>query len=224
MTPAVAPRRASALAALALAAGVTAACADDPTAPRAPAAAGQSSLSGYTSVVTTTSTNVTSGTSGTSGTSVTSSSLGGGTASVTLTISPTTSATFQINAHKVRIVAGSVCDPATSGYGPTLWDAPCTPAIATVTVTAKSWTDANGRPRVSFSPDLRFVPGKVNTIWLMDKNAAASQSGVLAWCPTGGTVCVDESETDASLVTNYTSDGYAYRRLKHFSGYTIGAY
>jgi len=216
VTPAVAPRRARALAALA--AGLTAACADDPTAPRAPAAAGQSSLSGYTSVVTTTST------SATSVTSVTSSSSSGGTSSVTLTISPTTSATFQINAHKVRIVAGSVCDPATSGYGPTLWDAPCTPAAATVTVTAKSWTDANGRPRVSFWPDLRFVPGKVNTIWLMDKNAAASQSGVLAWCPTGGTACVDESETDASLVTNYTSDGYAYRRLKHFSGYTIGAY
>jgi hypothetical protein len=198
--------------AFALVAGVAAACAADPTAPRAPAAAGQSSLIGSTSVVTTTST------------SSTSSSSGGGTSSVTLTISPTTSATFQINAHKVRIVAGSVCDPATSGYGPTLWDAPCTPAKSTVTVTAKSWTDANGRPRVSFAPDLRFVPGKVNTIWLLDKNAAASQSGVLTWCPTGGTACVDESETDASLVTNYTSDGYAYRRLKHFSGFTIGAY
>jgi hypothetical protein len=140
-----------------------------------------------------------------------------------MTITPTTTATFTVNNHRVKIVAGSICDPATSGYGPTLWDAPCQPATTTVTVTAKAWTGADGHPIVTFSPDLRFVPGKINTIWLLDRNAAAQQKGVLAWCPTGATTCVDESRNDPSLVTQYSTDGYAHRRLKHFSGYTVVA-
>jgi hypothetical protein len=76
---------------------------------------------------------------------------------------------------------------------------------------------------ITFSPDLRFVPGKVNTIWLLDRTAASLQKGVLVWCPTGTLTCVDESQADPSLVTRYTADGYAYRRLKHFSGYTVTA-
>ncbi len=138
-----------------------------------------------------------------------------------MTITPTTNATFTVNRHRVQIVPGSVCDPATSGYGPSLWDAPCRPATSSVKVTAKAWTSPDGRPMISFSPDLRFVPGKVNTIWLLDPTAAARQAGVLAWCPTGSATCVDESRGDPSLATRYTADGYAYRRLKHFSGFTI---
>ena len=58
---------------------------------------------------------------------------GSGSAStITLTIGPTTTATFQINAHRVRSEAGSICDPATSGYGPAYWDQPCTPAKSTI--------------------------------------------------------------------------------------------
>jgi hypothetical protein len=184
----------AAVPALALAvAGLTVACADGPTAPVA--APARALLATSTT----------------------------GTSTVTLTIAPTTTATFTVNSHRVKIVAGSVCDPATAGYGPALWDAPCQPAATTVRVTAKAWTGADGRPVVTFSPDLRFVPGKVNTIWLLDRAAAAQQTGVLAWCPTGAATCVDEGKTDASLVTQYTADGYAYRRLKHFSGYTVVA-
>ncbi len=201
--------------------GLATACADGPTAPvgapaGAPARALAARLPG---------TSISLGSSTTTSTSTSTSSTtgAGSTAAVTLTITPTTTATFTINAHRVRIVAGSICDPATSGYGPGLWDAPCTPASKTVTVQATSTVGADGHPVVTFSPDLRFVPGKVNTIWLLDREAAAQQSGVLAWCPTGGAACVDEGATDPSLVTRYTADGFAYRRLKHFSGYTVTA-
>ena len=178
-----------------------------------------------TSTTSSTSTSSTStSTSSTSSTSVVSSSSsstsGGDTARVTLTITPTTTATFQVNVHRVRIVAGSICEPATSGYGVGRWDAPCAPAKGTVT--AKAWTTSTGRPMVSFSPDVRFVPGKVNTIWLLDKKAAVNKLDPLTWCPTGSTTCVDESLTDASLKTSYTADGYATRRIKHFSGFNTG--
>ncbi len=201
--------------------GLVTACADGPTAPASvPAGAPARALA--TIQLGTSSPTGTSTTTPT--TTTTSSATGAGsTSAVTLTITPTTTATFTINAHRVRIVAGSICDPATSGYGPGLWDAPCTPASKTVTVKATAAVGADGHPVVTFSPDLRFVPGKVNTIWLLDRDAASQQAGVLAWCPTGGTACVDEGATDPSLVTRFTADGFAYRRLKHFSGYTVTA-
>lgn len=219
-----------------------AACADggltEPGGPRAggsfAAASGSSSpttvvtSSRSTSRESSSSASVSSSTSGGSSSSTvvvsssSSSSRGGDTSRVTLTISPTTTATFQVNVHRVRIAAGSICEPSTSGYGPALWDAPCTPAKGTVTVTAKAWTTAGGRPMVSFSPDVRFVPGKVNTIWLLDRTAAANKADPVTWCPTGQTTCVDESLKDASLKTSYTSDGYATRRIKHLSGFNTG--
>jgi hypothetical protein len=147
----------------------------------------------------------------------------GDTTTVLLSIGPKTNTTFSIGEHKVQIVAGSICDPATAGYGPALWDAPCQPSKETVLVTAKAYTSAEGRPVLTFTPDLRFVPGRTNKIWLLDPAAASRQAGVLAWCPTGGAACVDEGATDASLATDYTGQGYAHRRIKHFSGYTVVA-
>lgn len=189
------------------------------TGPAAAARPGDPAYGVSTSIVTTTSS---SGGSTSTTTNATSTSTNGDTARVTLTISPTTNATFQVNTHKVQIVPGSVCDPKTSGYGPGSWNVPCTPAKSTVTVTAKSWTTKDGHPMVAFSPDIRFVPGKVNTIWLLDTKAASAKLDPLTWCPGNGAACVNEGATDGDLVTKYTSDGYASRRLKHFSGYTVG--
>lgn len=194
-----------------------AACAErgvtEPGGARAEAAGASQAVHTYTHTVTTG-----------SGTVTTASSTGtnGDTARVTLSISPTTTATFQVNVHRVFITAGSICDPATSGYGVGTWDRPCTPAKTTVRVTAKAWTNKSGHPVVVFSPDLRFVPGKVNTIRLLDRNAAAQQVDPLTWCPTGTTACVNEAQSDPTLATVYTSDGYASRRIKHFSGFTMG--
>ncbi|MDF1503864.1 hypothetical protein [Roseisolibacter sp. H3M3-2] len=126
------------------------------------------------------------------------------------------------NAHKLSMPAGAVCDPQTSGYGPSLWDAACTPLAQPITFTAKSWTSAAGRPRITFSPDVRFVPGKVVTLRLKDVQASDLGVGALVWCPQSGAACVDEGATDASLATYFSkNEMFVFRRLKHFSGYTV---
>ena len=118
--------------------------------------------------------------------------------------------------------AGAVCDPLTSGYGVGTWDQACVPALAPIVFTSKAWTDAAGRPHLTVSPDVRFVPGKVVTLRLKDPEAASQGIGTLAWCPTGGTTCVNEAATDASLTTYFSKNElFVYRRLKHFSGYHI---
>jgi hypothetical protein len=181
--------------------GTLAACSDAPTAPAsAPApAAGPSRLLGTTVAA-------------------------GDTSYTTLTLSPSTNTTWVIGGlHKLQIAAGSVCDPATSGYGPSLWDAPCATATQPVTVTAKAWTSAEGHPVVTFSPDLRFAPGKVNTLWLNDRDAAQA-GGAIVWCPSDGSACVDEGAADQAVATRTDApNGKMYRRLKHFSGYTVVA-
>src|SRR3712207_2879784 len=73
-------------------------------------------------------------------------------ASSSSTVGDTTVTSFTLNGNGGSwvIVAGeheltfdkglsSVCDPATSSYGPGEWDKPCTPATAPITVTAKVW-------------------------------------------------------------------------------------
>jgi hypothetical protein len=124
--------------------------------------------------------------------------------------------------HKLVIPRGAICDPATSGYGPTLWDAPCTPAAAAIDFVAKTWTDAGGHPRIEITPDVRFVPGTVVTMYLKDKQASLDATSNIAWCPTGGAACVDESAADASLQpTRDGANGWISRRVKHFSGYNV---
>jgi len=55
--------------------------------------------------------------------------------------------------------ANSVCDPATSSYGPGTWDQPCTTLAdgQSVTVTA-TYGFTNHGLSVDFSPALRFNP------------------------------------------------------------------
>ena len=45
----------------------------------------------------------------------------------------------------------------------------------------------------------------------------------VAWCPSDGTACVDESAADPSVDTQYGTNGFTSRRIKHFSGYTVVA-
>ena len=124
--------------------------------------------------------------------------------------------------HRLTLPAGAVCDLLTSGYGPTLWDAPCLPALVPVAFTARSWRDAAGRPHIRFSPDVRFVPGAVVTLRLKDAVAATQGLGTIVWCPTGQTSCVDEARTDPTMQTRYEpQQGFVFRRLKHFSGYNV---
>jgi len=120
--------------------------------------------------------------------------------------------------HKVEFAANAVCDPATSGYGIGLWDTPCAPATAPIRFIVTSWRDANGRAQVDFSPDVRFVPGTVETLYLND-NPGKAKRATIQWCASA-TLCVDESLTDPTLATRISA-GRVERRIKHFSGYNV---
>ena len=115
----------------------------------------------------------------------------------------------------------SICDPAQSSYGVTEWDAACTPYLGFVQVTAKSWNSIDGHPRIDFEPALRFVPSTTVTLEMRDKQAANPASDlVILYCTPDG--CVDEAMTDPSVATQRNNrTGFVFRRVKHFSSYTI---
>jgi hypothetical protein len=149
----------------------------------------------------------------------------------TFTINPGTATTRVLGEHKVQFPADAVCDPATSSYGPGTWDAPCAPLGRgqKVTVTARSYTTAEGEPRVDFAPALRFVPAADKAVVLSLKhkpNAAgpqpASDNAAILYCP-DASACVDEALADETLVTQADlKGGFLFRRIKHFSGYSVG--
>ncbi len=119
--------------------------------------------------------------------------------------------------------SASICDPATSSYGPGTWDSPCRPAAQPVRVVAKTWINAQGKAATDFEPALRFVPGLRWPVQLYFKHAAGVEAGdVIVYCTRRG--CVDEALADPSLSTNFSSsNGWVWRNIKHFSGYTVVA-
>jgi hypothetical protein len=160
-------------------------------------------------------------------------SLSGGapdSATVDFTITPTGGAVFLGN-HAVVFPARSVCDPATSSYGPGRWDEPCTAIDRPLAVRAEV-RRLNGRTWVDFTPSLRFVPSTNPSRWvwmLMYTPEAASGAGDLAqfnilWAKSIGGPVVDEALEDASMRTYVDGwSGVSLRRIKHFSGYVAGA-
>lgn len=138
---------------------------------------------------------------------------------------------FAVGQHEVSFPAYAVCDPATSGYGPGTWDLPCTPLLAPLKITAKTWTAANGMPRIEFAPDLRFRPSdwSLNWVTLQFRDQTASDSTLaellnVLWVPPGGAEPIDERATDPTLRTYVnTRSGTIIRRIKHFSGYLVVA-
>ena len=148
----------------------------------------------------------------------------GDTTYTTFRIDPNDNGTIVIvgGVHKLDVPKGAVCDPATSGYGPALWDAPCTPAARGVEFRAKSWFDAQGRPKLVITPDVRFVPGKVVRMFMKDKAAALDATSNILYCATGSASCVNEAQADPTLAPSRDGNGgYVSRRVKHFSGYTV---
>lgn len=160
------------------------------------------------------------------GTGGTGGAVGGGVSVTTLTVNPRGSNTYVIGVHKLFIPANTVCDPATSSYGPGTWDDPCTLAADKFTVMATSWTDSLGHPYLAFQPALRFRPsakGSV-TLYMMDKKAVADPTAKIVYCSEDALAssCVDESAADPSLATHTdATNGFLWRILKHFSGYNI---
>jgi hypothetical protein len=150
----------------------------------------------------------------------------GGASVTTFTINPRGSNTYVIGVHKLAVPANTVCDPATSTYGPGTWDDPCALAADRITVTATSWTDLFGHPYVAFQPALRFRPsakGSV-TLYMMDKRATVDTTANIVYCSEDAVAssCVDESVADPSVATHTdATNGFLWRTLKHFSGYNI---
>jgi len=139
--------------------------------------------------------------------------------------SPSSGATKRLGEDHVLVIpAGGVCDPATSGYGPAFWDAPCTAVSHSIIITATTYADAEGHPYLDFQPHLRFVPTKETNLYLKDGKRSNGAMLTINWCNDADGKCVDESLTDASLVTHRVGKSrILVRRIKHFSGYHISA-
>ena len=204
-------RRIAPAVAFALAAGL-AACADqEPTAVAAPAAPAFAKVAS-------------SGTTTTTGSTTT---ISGDTTIVTFTVGTNAMAPATIgigNGHKIDFpyASSSICDVRSSSYGATEWDKPCLPSPVAVTITARSWINAQGLPQTDFQPAMRFVPGlkKPVLLSLKDKEQKYTAGQQVLFCTAAG--CVDESIGDPSVRTTYdATNSYWQRPVKHFSGYTL---
>jgi hypothetical protein len=146
------------------------------------------------------------------------------TAFTVFVINPKKTSTYRIDRmHELVVRAHGVCD-LDSPYGPTYWDAPCAPARHPIAVTARTWKDDQGHPRIDFSPELRFVPGDdehpAAVLRFHDRAAANDTTSTILYCGPWG--CIDESLTDPTLVTRRDGPrGSLSRRIKHFSGYEV---
>ena len=151
-------------------------------------------------------------------------------ASVDFVISPN-GGIVDLGNHAVVFPANSVCDPATSSYGPGTWDDACTPLQAPIKVHAEV-RRSNGQTAVDFTPSLRFVPSNdpARWVWLVLYTPSAVGKSDLSgfnilWESGLGAPAVDETPLDSSLRTYIdTWQGLSLRRIKHFSGYVEGGY
>jgi hypothetical protein len=145
------------------------------------------------------------------------------------TVSPSGGIYFVGN-HAVVFPARSICDPAASTYGEGQWDAPCTPLNRPLTITARLST-ANGASAVDFSPSIRFVPSASPSRWVWIFMHAPQARGTddlsqfaILFSPSLGATPVNDAVNDATLRTYVdTRSGVSFRRIKHFTGYSVGA-
>lgn len=152
-----------------------------------------------------------------------------GSTSVDFSVGPN-GGVFFVGKNAVVFPSQSICDPATSSYGPTAWDEPCAPLQSTLQVHAEV-RSADGLTWIDFTPSLRFVPSSSPSKWvwlLMYTPGAAGATDLsrynILWSQSIGGATVDETPTDATLRTYVdTFAGISLRRIKHFSGYTLDA-
>jgi hypothetical protein len=138
---------------------------------------------------------------------------------------------FSLGNNAVYFPANSICDPATSSYGPSHWDEACTPLDHAIDFHAEVRRDSvSGKTWVDFTPAVRFVPtdDPNQTVWMLMKAGtdvtADNYSGFgMQWMPDGSPdFAVDEASTDPDLKTYVDLDrDVVFRRVKHFSGYIV---
>ena len=157
----------------------------------------------------------------------------------TLQLSPN-GGTYRIGDFEVVVPAGAICDPATSKYGAKHWDDDCRPLTQSLTVSVITKKQAGG-VSVDFQPDIRFRPsaGSViirtgaysslltsRSVRQLPTSSSFFQNFAILYVPTGGWTKIDEVQSagDASMVTHVDlQTGLVWRRVKHFSGYTVSA-
>jgi len=165
-------------------------------------------------------------------------------------IDPTVANTLVMAGNTLEIPASSVCAIGSSGYGPTLWDAPCAPETRLVQLTITVNSTSGQGATIDFSPALRFNPLSKVVLTLSAPNVSVqdAKNWVILYCPSStsttsgsgsggsgsgkdGNKCVNESLTDRDLQTFIDYDAkQLFRRIKHFSlyrvsdgsGYTVG--
>ena len=125
--------------------------------------------------------------------------------------------------NSLTIPANGICALGTSTYGPSYWDAPCTPETRPVTITAIVRNASTDHPSIEFEPALRFNPATVVTLQLFVSDAATlSNMAVVKYCGVFAPTCLDESLTDPSVKTTLDKAASSVtRRIKHFSGYVV---
>jgi hypothetical protein len=143
--------------------------------------------------------------------------------SATITYNPNETLSANVGGqNSIYIPANAICEIGTSGYGPSMWDKPCTASTRPITITAKSWLDDKGHPYIQFQPNLRFLPNKWVILYVADNKAVLDGRARIVYCPDSGSSCIDEAKTDPTLFTFHWANG-VFRRIKHFSGYNVAA-
>jgi hypothetical protein len=137
---------------------------------------------------------------------------------------------FHLGRHALYFPANTICDPAISTYGPTEWDAPCTPITQPIRIHAEL-REKDGRSWIDFTPHLRFVPSDDESKWVYlfmkthageGKKLTGKNAPPILWSPAIGVPGIDEAEFDETLKTKWDKKlGGVYRRIKHFSGYNV---
>ncbi|MCC6771305.1 MAG: hypothetical protein IT360_08850 [Gemmatimonadaceae bacterium] len=125
--------------------------------------------------------------------------------------------------HRLVIYPWAICDPKSSGYGPTTWLNNCIQATTAIKFTIRSFTTKAGRPGTSVMPNVRFAPGSLVRLYFHDAKLTTFGKVHIPWCNSAG-VCVDEGKSDTWQQTYYApgNPGYwVYRNLRHFSSYIV---
>ena len=140
-----------------------------------------------------------------------------------VTFDPMKDESFALGPNHLDIPAGGICNLLTSGYGAAYWDQPCDPETGSVTLTVVIKNAASDHPGINFYPAMRFNPSKPVELYMYAPNVSPTdaKNWLMSYCPDLGS-CFDESLADKSLATviDYTHD-MLFRRVKHFSGYTV---
>lgn len=145
----------------------------------------------------------------------------------TFVVDPTQASTIKVGDHSVYFPANSICD-LSSSYGEDQWDQPCNPATAPITITA-TWSSKLGHAFVDFSPAMRFVPtsdpSQYVTLTMKDYFPLdTTYHYPIFWNRPSDGMWVDESAADPTLTSVEDLPGNKVsRRIKHFSGYLMGA-